>query len=146
MLNKLNMPPGANKRRKRKGRGPSSGHGKTSGRGHKGQRARSGRDFRPGFEGGQMPLMRRIPKRGFTSKFKRIFEIVNLKDLKKFKDNDTVSAKELKDLNLINTLRRPVKILGDGEIQKPLALKIDAISKSAREKIEKAGGKVELIK
>lgn len=136
---------GAHKTRKRIGRGMGSGHGKTSCRGHKGQGSRSGGGVRPGFEGGQMPLARRIPKRGFTNKFKKHFQVVNLKALKVFDKKEVVDAKRLKEHGLIKKLQRPVKILGDGELSTPLTITAHSFTKSAREKIEKAGGKAELI-
>lgn len=139
-LGELRAPVGANKKPKRVGRGESSGHGKTSGRGQKGQRARSGHGIRLGFEGGQMPLSRRIPKRGFTSKFKEKFQIVNLEPLNTFKENTVVSLKELKDLGLIKKIKGAVKILGEGNLSKPLTIKAHSFSKSAVEKIKKAGG------
>lgn len=133
----ITSPIGSNKRRKRLGRGESSGHGKTSTRGTKGQRARSGSGLRPGFEGGQMPLYRRIPKRGFVSRFKRVFEIVNVGGLNKFDDNTIV--------DLTKTAHHSIKVLGDGELTKPLVVKAHAFSKSAVNKIEKAGGKAEIV-
>jgi large subunit ribosomal protein L15 len=139
-LGQLKVPRGAHKKPKRVGRGTSSGHGKTSGRGQKGQRARSGHGIRLGFEGGQMPLSRRIPKHGFTSKFKREFQIVNLESLNILQENAIVSPNELKDFGLIKKLNRPVKILGEGNLSKPLTIKAHSFSKSAVEKIKKAGG------
>jgi large subunit ribosomal protein L15 len=137
---------GANKANKRKGCGQGSGHGGTSGRGNKGAGSRSGTNRRFGFEGGQMPLMRRVPKRGFNSKFPLLFEIVNLDQLKGFKDQDVVDPKVLKEKKLINSSLKMVKILGDGEIKKALTIRAHGFSKSAIEKIQKAGGKAEIIK
>ncbi len=140
VLGQLKVPAGAHKKPKRVGRGTSSGHGKTSGRGQKGQRARSGHGIRLGFEGGQMPLSRRIPKHGFTSKFKKEFQIVNLKSLNIFQENAIVSPNELKGSGLIKKLNRPIKILSEGNLSKPLTIKAHSFSKSAVEKIKKAGG------
>jgi large subunit ribosomal protein L15 len=138
--------PGARHRVKRLGCGESSGHGKTSGKGHKGQKARSGGSIRLGFEGGQMPLIRRLPKRGFNNaNFKITYAPVNLEALEKLDHSGTIDEKALRGAGLVNGKWSGVKILGDGAITKKLALKIDAISASAREKIEKAGGSIELI-
>ena len=134
-----------NKRSKRVGRGIGSGHGKTSCRGHKGQKARSGSKLRPGFEGGQMPLARRLPKRGFTNPFKKRYQIVNIEQLNKFKKDTTVTPQMLKDKGLIKNANLNIKILSDGEVSKALKVQVQAISKQARSKIEKAGGKIELI-
>ncbi len=145
-LNNLIASPGANKRPKRVGRGQGSGHGKTSCRGHKGQMARSGRKTRPGFEGGQMPLARRLPKRGFTNRFRVEYQIVNVEKLNRFKKDSTVTVKMMQDEGLIKNLRRPIKILSNGKIGKALNIQAHSISKQAKEKIEKAGGKIELVK
>ncbi len=145
-LNDLVAPGGANKNSKRVGRGSGSGHGKTSCRGHKGQMARSGRKTRPGFEGGQMPLSRRVPKRGFNNRFKTTYQIVNLEKLSRFRKDSTVTAQMLREHGLIKNTRLPVKILGTGKISKALNIQAHSISKQAREKIEKAAGKVELQK
>jgi large subunit ribosomal protein L15 len=134
------------KKRKRLGRGHGSGHGKTSGRGHKGQLARSGRKIRVGFEGGQMPLIRRIPKRGFKNILSKNYQIVNLSQLNRFKEGEIITPKLLKEKKLIAKENAPVKILGEGELNRPLKVSAQAFSKSSREKIEKAGGKVTLIK
>lgn len=142
----IGVPAGATKKEKRVGRGPGSGHGKTSTRGQKGQKSRSGAGIRVGFEGGQMPLVRRVPKRGFTSKFKRIFQIVNLTQLKGFKENSVISPVELRNEGVIKNELMKVKILGNGEISKPVTIKAHAFSSSASEKIKKAGGSIELIK
>ncbi|MDR2267687.1 MAG: 50S ribosomal protein L15 [Christensenellaceae bacterium] len=131
---------------RRLGRGIGSGLGKTSGKGHKGQWARSGGGVRPGFEGGQMPLYRRIPKRGFNNKFKAVYAIVNVKDLEIF-DNDTVVTVEmLHDERVVGKIEPyGLKVLGDGELSKRLVVKANKFTKSAIEKIEKAGGKAEVI-
>lgn len=135
---------GAVKRRKRIGCGESSGHGKTSCKGHKGQKARAGAGIRPGFEGGQMPLFRRLPKKGFSNAaFKTKFEVVNLSSLEKaFDDGDTVTEVTLREKNLVNRTCDAIKILGNGEITRKLTVQVDHVSSSAREKIEKAGGTV----
>lgn len=143
-LNNLRAPKGCHKRKKILGRGPSSGHGKTSTRGSKGQTSRSGRDFYPGFEGGQMPLIRKIPKRGFTSRAKSEYQIVHLDDLSQIKEQ-SISLDLLKEKGLIKDTDRLVKILSDGEIKNPVSVQAHAVSKKALEKIKNAGGKVELI-
>lgn len=137
---------GAKHRVKRLGCGESSGHGKTSGKGNKGQKARSGSGTRVGFEGGQMPLHRRLPKRGFNNiNFKTKVEVVNLSQLEKaFNDGDTVNEEALRKAGLINRACEQVKVLGQGEITKKLVLVVDTISASAKEKVEKAGGSVEV--
>ncbi len=145
-LGEIRVPKGAVKKRKIVGRGPGSGHGKTSTRGQKGQKSRSGAGIRVGFEGGQMPLVRRLPKRGFTSKFKKIFQIVNLSQLKNLKENSVIGPTELLKEGLIKDDKISVKILGDGEISKPITIKAHAFSSSAIEKIKKTGGHIELIK
>jgi large subunit ribosomal protein L15 len=138
--------PGARHRVKRLGCGESSGHGKTSGKGHKGQKARSGGSIRLGFEGGQMPLIRRIPKRGFNNTaFKITYAPVNLGDLEKLTITGVLDEKTLREAGLVNGRWDGVKILGSGEFTKKLSLKVDAISASAREKIEKAGGSIEIV-
>ena len=143
-LSDLYSPKGANKKPKRVGRGMGSGHGKTSCRGHKGQKSRSGRKPRAGFEGGQMPLSRRVPKRGFRNPFKREHQIVNIEKLNRFKKGSTVTPEMFKEQRLIKDASLPVKILGVGKISKALNIQVQAISKEAREKIEKSGGKIEL--
>jgi large subunit ribosomal protein L15 len=137
---------GAKHRVKRLGCGESSGHGKTSCKGNKGQKARSGGGPRPGFEGGQMPLHRRLPKRGFNNiNFKTKVEVVNLAQLDKaFNDGDTVDGDALRKAGLINRACDQIKVLGQGEIGKKLTLVVDTISASAKEKVEKAGGSVQL--
>jgi large subunit ribosomal protein L15 len=138
--------PGARHRVKRLGCGESSGHGKTSGKGHKGQKARSGGSIRLGFEGGQMPLIRRIPKRGFNNTaFKITYAPVNLADLEVHFEAGTVDEKGLREKGLVNGNWDGVKILGGGEITKKFSLTVNAISASAKEKIEKAGGSIELV-
>ena len=144
-LNDLSPMKGSSKRRKRVGRGPGSGHGKTSCRGHKGQKARAGAKILPGFEGGQMPFQRRLPKRGFTNICKKEYELINISDLKKFESDTVLDINTLKDAGLISGKKYGVKLLGDGEISHPLAIKVHKVSRKAREKVEAAGGKVELI-
>jgi len=144
-LDELKSPKGRHKKPKRVGRGSGSGHGKTSCRGHKGIKARSGRKLRPGFEGGQMPLSRRIPKRGFTSKFKKEFEIINIKDLNIFENDSTITPQLLKDRGLIKNKKEGVKILGTGELSKTLTVRAHRFSKSAVEAIKRAGGTVEVL-
>ena len=140
----LRAPKGATKKMTRVGRGDSAGRGSTCGRGHKGQNARSGGGVRPGFEGGQMPLYRRIARKGFSNyPFKKEFIILNLESLERnYSDGDTVSMETLKEKKLIKKTSPDVKILGKGELTKKLTVEVEKISKSAREKIEKAGGKV----
>jgi len=133
------------KSRKRVGRGVGSGHGRTSCRGHKGQKARSGGTIVPGFEGGQMPLQRRLPKRGFTNIFRKEVAVVNLKDLNRFEASDIVDLAALKRVGLVRKGEEKVKILGKGEVAQPLTLKVDQVSRTAKEKIESAGGRVELL-
>ena len=144
-LHGLSPPRGAKRGRKRIGRGPGSGHGKTATRGHKGQKARSGGGVSPGFEGGQMPLHRRLPKRGFTNIFRKVYAIVNVKDLERFEPNTTVDVKALQDARLVKRIRDGVKLLGDGELSHPLVVKVHKASSSARQKVEAVGGKVELL-
>jgi large subunit ribosomal protein L15 len=143
-LSELKPAKGAKKRPKRVGRGPGSGHGKTSTRGHKGHRQRSGFRAKLGFEGGQMPLVRRIPKRGFTNIFRVDYEIVNVETLSKFEPNTEVTPDLLKEKGIIKGKHR-LKVLGNGEISVPLTVKAHKFSKSARDKILKAKGKVEQI-
>jgi large subunit ribosomal protein L15 len=145
-LHDLHPAPGAKRSRKRVGRGPGSGNGKTAGKGHKGQKSRSGYSRRFGFEGGQMPLVRRLPKRGFTNIFKVEFEVVNLRDLERvFADGDTVTPEILQETGLSRGGKRPVKILGDGELSKKLKVQVHKFSESARAGIEKAGGSCEVV-
>ena len=138
----LRQAAGAKQARKRVGRGPGSGHGKTSGKGHKGQKARSGGHVRPGFEGGQMPLIRRVPKRGFTNPFKAPAQVVNLKVLGAFAGGD-VTAELLLGAGLVAHADRPIKLLGDGEAPRDLVVKGLTVSAPARAKIEAAGGRIE---
>ena len=145
-LHDLHPAPGAKKSRKRIGRGPGSGTGKTAGKGHKGQKSRSGYSRRYGFEGGQMPLVRRIPKRGFCNIFRVEFQVVNLKDLERlFADGDTVSVEMLVEKGLVRGGKRLVKVLGDGELSKKLIVQAHKFSASARAGIEKAGGSCEVV-
>jgi len=146
-LDELRPAPGAKKRRKRVGRGPGSGHGKTSTKGHKGQRARSGGGKAGGFEGGQMPLYRRLPKRGFTPPGgKTEYAVVNVKSLAAFVAGEAVDPDGLVKAGLIkNGHRARVKILGNGEVPHALTVKVHAVSGSARSKIEAAGGRIELL-
>ena len=147
-LHDLKPRPGAKHRTKRLGIGESSGHGKTSGKGHKGQKARSGGSIRPGFEGGQMPLSRRLPKRGFNNKdFKTFYGVINLDTLEqRFEDGTAVNEKLLRGAALIRGSFDGVKVLGRGEVTKKFHLEVDSISASAKEKIEKAGGTVTIIR
>ncbi|MDZ7374067.1 MAG: 50S ribosomal protein L15 [candidate division KSB1 bacterium] len=144
-LRDLKPAPGATKKRKRVGCGEGSGHGGTSCRGHKGARSRSGHKSRPWFEGGQMPLQRRVPKRGFTNIFKTEYQIVNVGDLNRLEGVEEVTPEVLKKSGLIKKLDQPVKILGDGELTKALHVLANAFSKSARAKIEAAGGRVTIL-
>jgi len=144
-LHDLSPVPGSTKVGKRKGRGPGSGNGKTAGRGHKGQWARSGGGVRIGFEGGQMPLSRRLPKRGFNNIFAKPLEAINVSALEKFEDGATVSVADLLEKGILSKCEYGVKILGNGEITKKLTVRANAFSASAKEKIEKAGGKAEVI-
>jgi large subunit ribosomal protein L15 len=143
-LGKLKPKAGATKRRKRVGCGPGSGHGKTSTRGHKGDRSRSGYIVKSGYEGGQMPLTRRIPKRGFRNIFTEHFEILNISSLGKFEANTVVTPELLKEKRLIKGAHK-IKILGHGEITIPLTVKVHKISKTAQKKVEQAKGQVEII-
>lgn len=141
----LKPAPGSKKRKKRIGRGIGSGHGKTSTKGHKGQKARSGGAKGPGFEGGQMPLQRRLPKRGFTNApFRKEYAVVNLKDIEKLGLNE-VNPEILLEKGLIKDLKHGVKILGEGEMTRPLKIRAHAFSKSALEKLNRAGATVEVI-
>jgi len=145
-LSDIKKPKGANKAPIRVGRGVGSGRGKTSGRGHKGAKARAGASLRIGFEGGQMPLIRRIPKRGFTNINKSLYQIVNIKDLQQFKKDSVIDKQLLKKAGIIKNLKQPVKVLGDGDLKKILHVMADAFSASAKKKIAEAGGKAEIIK
>lgn len=144
-LHELSPAPGSNPKAYRKGRGHGSGNGKTAGRGQKGQWARSGGGVRVGFEGGQMPLARRIPKRGFHNIFAKPLESVNVSALEKFEDGAVVDAKALLDAGILSKCTYGVKILGNGEITKKLTVKASAFSESAKAKIEAAGGKAEVV-
>lgn len=144
MLDRLKAPKGSKKRKKVVGRGRGSGHGKTSGRGNKGQNARASGGTRPGFEGGQMPLIRRIPKRGFTFFPKAKFEIVSVESLNRFSSGAEVTPDLLRQAKLVRK-KLPVKILGDGNLKHPLTIQAHAFSKSALEKIKKAGGTASTI-
>jgi large subunit ribosomal protein L15 len=144
-LHNMRTRPGSKHRVKRLGCGESSGHGKTSGKGHKGQKARSGGSIRLGFEGGQMPLIRRLPKRGFNNAaFHKNYAIVNLSDLASFKEGTVINEQLLREKNMLRGNGAGLKILGDGELKHALTIEADKISTSAREKIEKAGGSVTL--
>ena len=146
-LHELRTAEGSKTKRKRVGRGPSSGAGKTSGKGHKGQNARSGGGVSPWFEGGQMPLQRRLPKRGFTSIFKKEYELVNLKQLEaKFDSDIEITVERLNEAKMVKSTKKPVKILGQGELTKPFHVRAHAFSKSAAEKIQAAGGTVTVVK
>lgn len=145
-LHELKPHPGARRRAKRVGRGTGSGHGKTSGRGQKGQGARSGGKKQPWFEGGQTPLVRRVPKRGFKNPFRTEYAVVNVADLaRRFEDGAAVTPESLDERGLIRGRDRLVKILGDGELSRPLEVRAHAFSRSAVSKIEAAGGKVEVL-
>ena len=144
-LHELSPAPGSVREVKRIGRGHGSGQGKTAGKGHKGQKARAGRGMRPGFEGGQMPLQRRIPKRGFNNIFATNYAIVNIAALNKFEDGAVVDTQALKDMGLVKDAMDGVKVLGNGELTKKLTVKVAAYSESAKAKIEAAGGKAEVI-
>jgi large subunit ribosomal protein L15 len=144
-LHELSPAAGSAKSVYRKGRGPASGNGKTAGKGHKGQNARTGGGVRPGFEGGQIPLYRRLPKRGFHNVFAKHYTIVNVDALNVFEDGSVVSADTLIENGIINNVYDGIKILGNGEISKKLTVKASIFSASAKEKIEAAGGKIEVI-
>ena len=144
-LNDLSPLKGTRKKAKRVGRGEGSGHGKTSCRGHKGQKSRSGASIRPGFEGGQMPLQRRLPKRGFKNPFKKEYEIIHIRDLNKLDQGSSLDVDSLKNAGLIRGSKKKVKILGDGEISTPIEIRVHKVTRTARQKIETAGGKIELI-
>ena len=144
-MNELSPAPGSTHVAKRKGRGIGTGNGKTGGRGHKGQKARSGGGTRIGFEGGQMPLARRIPKRGFNNIFAKPLEMVNVSDLNRFEDGAEVDANVLLAQGVLSKCTYGVKILGNGELTKKLTVKASAFSAGAKEKIEAAGGKAEVV-
>lgn len=143
-LYELAPAPGANVDVYRKGRGHGSGNGKTAGKGHKGQKARSGGSIRPGFEGGQMPLQRQIPKRGFKNIFATNYAIINVKDLEIFEDGAVVDEKAIVEAGLLKKTLDGVKVLGEGELTKKLTVNVAAFSESAKQKIEEVGGKAEV--
>lgn len=143
-LHELSPADGARKNRKRKGRGVGSGLGKTAGRGTKGHNSRSGGGVRPGFEGGQMPLHRRLPKRGFKNIFKTPVEVVNVRDLNRFENGSVVDRNALRTAGLVSRKAKSVKVLGQGALNVSLTLQVESASKGAKEKIETAGGKVEV--
>jgi large subunit ribosomal protein L15 len=145
-LSELKSAPGSRKKKRRVGRGPGSGRGKTCGRGHKGQKSRSGGKIPPWFEGGQMPLARRVPIKGFKNPAGRVYEVINLKDLERSGLEGEVTVDVLRSVGVVTRSKRPVKVLAVGEVTRPLNLKVNAVSKRALEKIEAAGGTVELIK
>jgi large subunit ribosomal protein L15 len=145
ILNQLRPQKGSRKKRKRVGRGIGSGHGKTSCRGHKGQNARSGKETKAGFEGGQMPLQRRLPKRGFHSPFKKIFSIIHLRDLNRFEKDTVVDPDLLFQSGLIRKRNVAVKLLSDGELKYPMTIKVHHASQAALKKVEAASGRIEII-
>ena len=144
-LHELSAPEGSAKKAWRKGRGPGSGNGKTAGKGHKGQNARSGGGVRPGFEGGQIPLYRRLPKRGFNNIFATEYAIVNVSDLNAFEDGAVINAEVLLEKRIIRKALDGVKVLGRGELTKKVTVQATAFSTSAKEKIESVGGKCEVV-
>ena len=144
-LHELSPAPGSNPKAYRKARGSGSGNGKTAGRGHKGQKARSGGGVRVGFEGGQMPLARRLPKRGFNNIFAERVEAINVSALNKFEDGATVNVCDLLEKGILSKCEYGVKILGNGTLTKKLTVRASAFSASAKEKIEAAGGKAEVV-
>lgn len=144
-LDDLKPSPGSKHKKKRIGRGPGSGHGKTATRGSKGQNSRAGGGTKPGFEGGQMPLTRRIPKRGFTNIFRKPWAIINLRDLKRFAAESVVDEAALRNAGLLKVRAGRVKLLGQGEVSVPLVVKVQAVSEQARLRIEAAGGRVEVL-
>lgn len=144
-LSNLSPAPGSVKSRKRLGRGAGSGLGKTSGKGHKGQNSRSGGGIKPGFEGGQMPLQRRVPKRGFTPLNKKVFSLVNLKDLETFEAGSVVDPEMLMRAGFVKKVNDGIKILGDGDLTKAITVKAHKFSTAAAEKITAAGGSTEVL-
>ena len=144
-LHELSPAEGSKKEAKRVGRGHGSGQGKTAGKGHKGQKARAGKGVRPGFEGGQMPLQRRVPKRGFNNIFAKNIVAINVGSLNKFEDGAVVDTQALVDAGIVKNSFDDIKILGNGSLNKKLEVKVAAFSASAKEKIEKAGGKAEVV-
>jgi large subunit ribosomal protein L15 len=146
-LHELSPSPGSRKNRKRLGRGVATGQGKTAGKGNKGFKCRSGGKVRAGFEGGQMPIHRRLPKRGFTNIFRKEYEIVNVSDLERFKNSEkTIDESMWRESRILKGKKRQIKILGNGQIDFPISVKVHKASKAAVKKIEAAGGKVEIIK
>ncbi len=141
-LNNLSPTPGSRRQKKRVGRGPGSGLGKTAGRGHKGARSRSGYSSKPGFEGGQMPLHRRLPKRGFTNTFRKQYKIVTLSDLDRFESGATVDRNALLEAGIISETDTLIKVLANGEISKGVQVDVDKVSRGAQEKIVAVGGAV----
>ena len=144
-LNELSPPKGSRRPRKRLGRGVGSGKGKTAGKGTKGHNSRSGGGVRPGFEGGQMPLHRRLPKRGFTNIFRKRISVINIRDLSKFESGSTVDEAALVRMGLVKGRRDGIKLLAQGEVKVPLTIRVNRVSKGAEEKIISAGGKIESI-
>lgn len=144
-LHELSPAEGSKKEAKRVGRGHGSGQGKTAGKGHKGQKARAGKGVRPGFEGGQMPLQRRVPKRGFNNIFAKNIVAINVGSLNKFEDGAVVDTQALVDAGIVKNSFDGIKVLGNGSLNKKLEVKVAAFSASAKEKIEKAGGKAEVV-
>lgn len=144
-LHELKAPAGSSRNRKRKGRGTATGQGKTGGRGMNGQNSRSGGGVRLGFEGGQMPLYRRLPKRGFTNIFGTEYATINVGDLNKFAEGTEITPELLKDMGLVKKLQDGLKILGDGELNVKLTVKANKFTRTAKEKIEKAGGTAEVM-
>ena len=144
-LHELKAAEGSTKNRKRRGRGTASGQGKTGGRGSNGQNSRSGGGTRPGFEGGQMPLYRRIPKRGFTNIWKTKYTVLNVDDLNRFESGTTVTPELLAEKGMVKQVKDGIKILGEGRLEKKITVKAHKFSKTAVEKIESAGGKAEVI-
>jgi len=144
-LDSLRPDPGSKRRKKRVGRGPGSGHGKTACRGENGQKSRSGGNIRPGFEGGQMPLYRKLPKRGFKNRFRKVYGVLNIGNLAEIRHEGVVDLAVLKAMGLVGKRNHLLKILGDGEIQRPVTVRAHSISKTAKNKIETAGGRVEIV-
>jgi large subunit ribosomal protein L15 len=144
-LSELSPSPGSKHKKKRVGRGPGSGNGRTAGRGMKGQNSRAGGGKGPGFEGGQMPLLRRIPKRGFTNIFRQPWAIINLRDLNRFAADSVVDEAALREAGLVKARAQRIKLLGQGEVTVPLVVKVQAVSTQARGRIEAAGGRVEVL-
>jgi large subunit ribosomal protein L15 len=145
-MSDIGMPKGANRKTKRRGKGSGSGHGKNACRGRKGAKKRSGRTTRPGFEGGQMPLIRRIPKRGFNSPFKKTYQVVNVESLNRFGKDSIVGPTELKNAGLIGSAQELIKILGDGKLTKTLTVKAHKFSDKAKKTLAESGAKIEYLK